>query len=234
MSLVAHWFVSNFEHLSLSSCMRTCLNRWATKGIIVGDRAITVSVRLLLKIRGRSKTTFTRFGIFWPPIPLHLHFLWYKSLQKVDFFWPPTPPPLANVVFERPLISFLHIQSVTRAHPCAMVVKGSWALKCNNHLREYRILFQFRNRIDFDLIVWPQVVSKLKLFNSFNNLWPKLLKFQLIFWKSNFILEIPKLFGPDQKQGIGGQKLDFFEQLHRNSNQEHNEICKMTSWEMTF
>ena len=65
-------------------------------------------------------------------------------------------------------------------------------------------------------------------------MWPKLLKFQTIFEKYNFVLEIPKLFGPDQKQGIGGQKLDFFEQLHRNSNQEHNEICKMNSWEMTF
>ena len=32
-------------------------------------------------IRGRSQTTFTRF----------------------TFFWPPTPPPLVNVVYERPL-----------------------------------------------------------------------------------------------------------------------------------
>ena len=37
-------------------------------------------------IRGRSQTTFTRFVFFWPPSPLRLHFLWYKSLQKVDFF----------------------------------------------------------------------------------------------------------------------------------------------------
>ena len=37
-------------------------------------------------IRGRSQTTFTRFGFFWPPTPLRLHFLWYKSLQKVNFF----------------------------------------------------------------------------------------------------------------------------------------------------
>ena len=27
-----------------------------------------------------------RFGFFWPPTPLRLHFLWYKSLQKVNFF----------------------------------------------------------------------------------------------------------------------------------------------------
>ena len=39
-----------------------------------------------LGVRGRSQTTFTRFGFFWPPSPLRLHFLWYESLQKVDFF----------------------------------------------------------------------------------------------------------------------------------------------------
>ena len=38
------------------------------------------------EIRGRSQTTFTKFGFFWPPTPLRLHFLWYESLQKVDFF----------------------------------------------------------------------------------------------------------------------------------------------------
>jgi len=36
--------------------------------------------------RGRSQTTFTRFGFFWPPTPLRLHFLWNKSLQKLNFF----------------------------------------------------------------------------------------------------------------------------------------------------
>ena len=38
------------------------------------------------QFRGHSQTTFTRFGFFWPPTPLRLHFLWHKSLQKVDFF----------------------------------------------------------------------------------------------------------------------------------------------------
>ena len=67
-----------------------------------------------------------------------------------------------QVVEELESLTFLTIQAVEKvlfllshtvghAQPCAMVVKGSWALKCNNHLREYRILFQFRNRIDFDL-----------------------------------------------------------------------------------
>ena len=37
-------------------------------------------------VRGRSQTTFTRFAFFWPPTPLCLHFLWYKSLQKVNIF----------------------------------------------------------------------------------------------------------------------------------------------------
>ena len=37
-------------------------------------------------LRGRSQTTFTRFGFFWPPTPLRLHFLWYNGLQKINFF----------------------------------------------------------------------------------------------------------------------------------------------------
>ena len=43
-------------------------------------------------VRGRSQTTFTRFVFFWPPTPLRLHFLWYKSLQKVGFLttYPPS------------------------------------------------------------------------------------------------------------------------------------------------
>ena len=51
---------------------------------------------------GRSQTTFTRFVFFRPPTPLRLHFLWYKSLQKVNFLTT-YPPSLVNVVCERPL-----------------------------------------------------------------------------------------------------------------------------------
>ena len=29
---------------------------------------------------------FTKLVFFWPPTPLRLYFLWYKSLQKLDFF----------------------------------------------------------------------------------------------------------------------------------------------------
>ena len=39
-------------------------------------------------------------GFFWPPTPLHLHFLWYEFLQKVDYFGPPGTylPRFVNVV----------------------------------------------------------------------------------------------------------------------------------------
>ena len=40
-------------------------------------------------VRGRSKTTLTRFCLFRPPTPLRWHFLWYKRWQKVDIFGPP-------------------------------------------------------------------------------------------------------------------------------------------------
>ena len=53
----------------------------------------------------------TRFGFFWPPTPLRLHFVWYKSLQKVNLFdhLPPsscksslwTTPYLNHTVFIR-------------------------------------------------------------------------------------------------------------------------------------
>ena len=45
-----------------------------------------IVTRLILGLRGRSQTTFTKFGFYWPPTPLCLHFLWYESLQKVNFF----------------------------------------------------------------------------------------------------------------------------------------------------
>ena len=38
-------------------------------------------------LRGRSQTNFARFGFIWPHPPLHLHFLRYISLQKVNFLW---------------------------------------------------------------------------------------------------------------------------------------------------
>ena len=50
--------------------------------------AILLSCSILRLLGGIHKlSTFTRFGFFLPPNPLRLHFLWYKSLQKVDFFY---------------------------------------------------------------------------------------------------------------------------------------------------
>jgi hypothetical protein len=69
---------------------------------IVKDTCLFWLVVSCVTIRGHSQTTFTRFGFFWPPTPLRFHFLWYKSLQKVDFLTT-YPPPLVNVVCERPL-----------------------------------------------------------------------------------------------------------------------------------
>ena len=53
-------------------------------------------------LRWRSQTTITRFGFFWSPTPLHLHFLWYNGLQKFDFF--DHQPPSSCKRSERPLI----------------------------------------------------------------------------------------------------------------------------------
>ena len=51
-------------------------------------------------LRDRSQTRLISFGgFFWPPTPLRWHFLPYERWQKVD------PPPLVNVVCERPLTS---------------------------------------------------------------------------------------------------------------------------------
>ena len=35
--------------------------------------------------RGAFTNYVYKIWLFWPPNPLRLHFLWYKSLQKVDF-----------------------------------------------------------------------------------------------------------------------------------------------------
>ena len=68
-------------------------------------------ISLFACIRGRSQTKFTRFVFLWPPTPIRLHFHWYKSLQKVNFFLTTYPPPLVNVICERPL-SVLKMESL--------------------------------------------------------------------------------------------------------------------------
>ena len=50
----------------------------------------------------RSQTTFTRFCFFGPPTPLGLHFLWYKSLQKVNFFDHPPPSSCKRSLWTTP------------------------------------------------------------------------------------------------------------------------------------
>ena len=54
-------------------------------------------------IRGRSQTTLTRFLLFWPPTPMHWHFVWYNRWQKSEIFWTTYLPRLVNVVCERTL-----------------------------------------------------------------------------------------------------------------------------------
>ena len=50
--------------------------------------------------RGHSQTTFTRVGF------LHLHFLWYKSLQKVDLFDHLPPSTCKRSLWTAPNIIF--------------------------------------------------------------------------------------------------------------------------------
>ena len=57
---------------------------------------------LFRSLRGRSLTMFTIFGFFWPPTPLCLHFLWYKSLQQVVFFTTYPPPPCKRNLWTAP------------------------------------------------------------------------------------------------------------------------------------
>ena len=73
-----------------------------TSSKIYRGRAIITSSWFETTLGGRSQTTFTRFGFFWPPTPLRLHFPWYKSLQKVDFFYHLSPSS-CNLICERHL-----------------------------------------------------------------------------------------------------------------------------------
>ena len=53
-------------------------------------------------IRGRSQITFTRFVFFWPPPSVYIFYgikVYKKSIFMITY-----PPPLVNVVCERPLM----------------------------------------------------------------------------------------------------------------------------------
>ena len=61
------------------------------------DNTVNFNTRVVHKLRLQDLTFFNHLP------PLRLHFIWYKSLQKVDFFTT-YPPPLVNVFCERPPI----------------------------------------------------------------------------------------------------------------------------------
>ena len=67
-------------------------------------------------MRGGSQTTFTRFGFFWPPTPLCLHFLRYKSLQEVDFFDHLPPSSCKRSLWTTPNLKYSHVISGFTVH----------------------------------------------------------------------------------------------------------------------
>ena len=75
---------------------------WSTMGPILFKVALVsvISQISLLYIYFICQTMFTKFVLFWPPYPLRVHFLWYKK----SLFLTTYPPPLVNVVCERPLM----------------------------------------------------------------------------------------------------------------------------------
>ena len=54
-------------------------------------------------VRGRSQTMLTQFWLFLTTCPPLLTFSMLWTLTKSGHFWTTYPPPLANIVFERPL-----------------------------------------------------------------------------------------------------------------------------------
>ena len=69
---------------------------------------------VLRGVPGRSQSTFTRFVFFWPPTPLRLHFLWYKSLQKVRFFDHLPPSSCKRSLWTAPKMLALYQHKMTR------------------------------------------------------------------------------------------------------------------------
>ena len=49
-------------------------------------------IKTIFLDKGAFTNYIYKICLFWPPTPVRLHFLWYKSLRKVDFFdhLPPT------------------------------------------------------------------------------------------------------------------------------------------------
>ena len=53
--------------------------------------------------RGRSQTTFTRFVFFFDHLPPSVYIFYGIKVYKKSIFLTTYPPPLVNVVCERPL-----------------------------------------------------------------------------------------------------------------------------------
>ena len=62
------------------------------------------SIFCFIPIRGRSQTTFTKFG-FFDHLPLSVYIFYGMKVYKKSIFLTTYPPPLVNIVCERPLRS---------------------------------------------------------------------------------------------------------------------------------
>ncbi len=110
--------------------------------------------RIHFFLRGRSQTMFTKFGFFWPPTPLRLHFLWYESLQKVDFFdhLPPcsckhslwTPPNIDLIMHYVELHGFFHSPKIVYLEALL-----------------YTLFISFIPWCYLNTLAWPNIISDM-------------------------------------------------------------------------
>ena len=75
-------FIKNFTSVNREGEIQTLGKRQAQNYEERNLLKLNHNKKRFFSLRGRSQLTFTRFVFFWPPTPLRLHFLWYKSLQK--------------------------------------------------------------------------------------------------------------------------------------------------------
>ena len=97
-------------------------------------------------VRGQSQTTFTKFGSFWPPTPLGLHFLWYESLQKVNFFDHLPPSSCKRGLWTPPKSKFF-LTSTNRASKCTYLEIPTFRPQFNGVRKSWfqRIILQYVN-----------------------------------------------------------------------------------------
>ena len=60
-------------------------------------------IKFITAIKGRSQTAFTRFGFFFDHLPPSVYIFYGMKVYKKSIFLTTYPPPLVNVVCERPL-----------------------------------------------------------------------------------------------------------------------------------